>query len=324
MKRDLSTSSALLSAIAITAVFALSGCASSLGASEQMSDSGVISQNDRALSSESDSAGAPSVGGNAGLDFVDGTIAYDREVITTGSVTITAAEPIEAADEAIRITSAAGGRVDARTERAPIDGDQGSATLTLRLPSATLTASIDKFKELGEVESISLASLDVTSESQDLDARITALDASVERLLILLVKAKDTDTLISLETAISDRQAQLESLESQRRYLADQVSLSTIELVLISEADAPVDEPVNFWTGLTTGWSSLVVAASGLLILVGVLLPWIVVAGVITAIVVAIVRSRRRRHTQSVPATPVEEVQPAATAPAPAAKSAKK
>ena len=294
MRHSRPASTAVLSTLALVLGFTLIGCSTAAGSDESaLSPDAAYSQSD---ADSAESGGAVAFEDTGDLNGVD--TADARQVITTGSVTITAEEPIEAADAAIRITAAAGGRVDARTERAPLNGYQGGATLTLRLPSATLTASIDKFKELGEVEDISLASLDVTTESRDLDARITALDASVERLLALLVKATDTDTLIKLETAISDRQAELESLESQRRYLADQVSLSTIELVLISESDAPVDEPVNFWTGLSTGWDSLVAAGSGLLIVVGVLLPWLVVAAIITAAIFAIVRFRQRRSRQ--------------------------
>lgn len=294
MKRSVKATATLVPAFVLALGLALSGCS----AASMMSDAEYVSEESGAASEQSlaDSGGGDFASQELAFEDSDGVtaVADNREVITTGSATITAEEPIEAADEAIRITAAAGGRVDARTEQAPVNGDKGSATLTLRLPSATLTATIDKLKKLGDVEHISLESLDVTTEARDIDARITALEAANDRLLALLSKATDTKSLIELETAVSERQAELESLKSQRRYLSDQVSLSTIELRLISEADAPVDEPVNFWTGLSTGWNSLVAAGSGLLIVLGVLLPWLVVGGIITAVIIAIVRARKR------------------------------
>jgi hypothetical protein len=144
------------------------------------------------------------------------------------------------------------------------------------------------------VQEISLNSNDVTMATQDLDARITALSASVDRLLALLATATDTDTLIQLETAISDRQAQLESLQSERRYYADQVALSTITLSLVSTADAPVKEPDTFVTGLITGWNAFVAFFAGLLVVAGVLLPWLVLAGLITALTLWIVKRSKR------------------------------
>ena len=230
----------------------------------------------------------------------DTTTSTDRQVITTGWVTVTVDEPMDAAAAAIKITEQVGGRVDGRTEYAPINGDKGSATLTLRLPAATLNATLDKFKELGTVQEISLSAQDVTMTTQDLDARIKAMSASIERLLALLEKASDTDTLITLETAISDRQAQLESMQSEQRYYADQVSLSTVTLNLVSVADAPVVEPNNFFTGVVAGWNAFVGFFSGLLVVFGLLIPWIALAGVITAIVLLIVKRREKK-----PAPPV-------------------
>lgn len=233
--------------------------------------------------------------------LTEGGIAYDatiadtgRDVITTGYMTVTVKSPDEASTDAIRITESVGGRVDGRSEYAPRDGDRGSATLTLRIPASELTVTLDKFKELGTLQEVSTNSNDVTMESRDLEARITALDASVDRLLALLTKAEDTDTLIQLETAISGRQGELESLKSQKRYFDDQVAMSTLTLSLVSVADAPSIEPDDFFAGIVTGWNSFVAFFAGLLVLVGVLVPWLVFGAIIAGIVVLIVRSKRR------------------------------
>ncbi len=261
----------------------------------------------------SDSASEPQTGGGGAPAFDSGVVTdealtsgVDRQVITTGWVTIVVEDPRDAASDAIRITEAAGGRVDGRSEYAPVEGDKGSATLTLRLPSDDLTETLDKLGELGDVREISLNSSDVTMVTQDLDARITALSASVDRLLVLLASATDTDTLITLETAISDRQAQLESLESERRYYADQVSLSTISLNLVTVADVPVETPDTFLSGLEAGWNAFIGFFAGLFVALGVLLPWLVFAGIITAIVIWIIK--RKQAKAELPAPVVEQV----------------
>jgi hypothetical protein len=220
----------------------------------------------------------------------------DRQVVTTGWVTITVDQPLDAATDAVRIAEAAGGRVDGRTEYAPVDGDQGSASLTLRLPAATLTATLEGLKKLGTVQEVSLNSADVTMESQDLDARISALSTSVDRLLALLATATDTDSLIQLETALSDRQGQLESLVSQRRYLSDQIALSTVTLNLQSVDTTPAPDPGSFFDGLTIGWNSLVALFAGLVVVAGVVLPWLILPGAIAVIVAVVVRHNRARR----------------------------
>ena len=280
----------IIPAVLLVAAISLSGCAAS-GSPDESSYTGA---GQGVMLEPAQDSGPPLITQESAA-AADGSV--DRQVITSGYVTITSEEPISAATEATRIVESIGGRVDSRTEYAPIDGDKGSATLTLRLPADKLTATLEKLKTLGELREVSLSSSDVTMETQDLDARITALRASVDRLVALLATATDTDVLIKLETAISERQGNLESLESQRRYLADQVSLSTITLNLVSKADAPVVTPDSFWSGLQTGWDAFVGFFAGLLVALGVLLPWIALAGVITFLIIFFLRRRAKAVT---------------------------
>jgi hypothetical protein len=274
----------------VLATLALSGCSA---ASYDSSGGG------------NDSVGvAPQPQAVEGERVAEDTATADRQVIVTGWMTVTVDEPLDAASEAARIAESVGGRVDGRQETAPVDGDRGSATLTLRLPADTLNDTLEKLKALGTVQEVSLNSSDVTMVTQDLDARIDALRASIDRLLALMSTATDTESLITLETAISDRQAQLESLEAERRYYSDQVSLSTLTLNLISPADTPASQPLTFLDGIVAGWNAFVAFFAGLLVVLGVLIPWIVLAGIITAIVLLLVRWRTKRRSAAASLTP--------------------
>lgn len=286
----------LLPSVLILAAITLAGCstASFGGASDESAGSAAQS--------------APEfTGGDAAVDLSSETSAVDRQIVTTGYATITVDEPADAATEVATLVERAGGRVDSRTEFAPDDdgnGDRGRAELVLRIPATALTPTIDALKKLGDVQEISLSSDDVTAESQDLDARITALRESVDRLVSLLATAKDTKVLIELETAISERQGNLESMEAQQRLLADQVAMSTVSLTLVSTADAPAEEPDTFWSGLGTGWSSLITFFSGVLVVAGVLLPWIVLLGLIGLVArVLVLRALRKRQSAAAAAS---------------------
>ena len=280
-------------------LLALAGCSASSGSADlPTTDSGgsyAESGGELVVPSGEDSSRAEA----GGLVTGEGTTASDtdgRQIVTSGYMTITAEQPVEAAGTAVEIVERAGGRVDARQEYAPRDGDLGSATLTVRIPSARLTATLDDLRALGETDEVSLESTDVTVESQDLDARITALAASIDRLTGLVATAGTTKDLIELETAISSRQGELESLEAQRRGLRDQVSLSTVQLTLRSEAAAPLTQqvPGDFLSGLGAGWGAFVAFWSGLLVVTGVVLPWVVFLGIAAVVVILIVRRRRR------------------------------
>ncbi len=250
------------------------------------------------MSSDVGGGEQPFDGAERDLDSAAQAPQGSQQYVTTGSLLITAVEPLEAADEATQIVNEVGGRVDARTERAPTERDAGRAELTLRIPSAELSATIERLNELGDPEELALTSDNVTRQVQDLESRIDALRTSTDRLIDLLATAEDTEVLLKIEAALTERQAELESLEGRQRVLADQVSLSTLKLTLQSEKAATPEEPVTFVDGLVAGWMSLVAFGSAALVVIGALLPWAVALGVVGLIVFAIVRTSLRRRAR--------------------------
>ena len=72
-------------------------------------------------------------------------------------------------------------------------------------------------------------------------------------------------------------------------------SLPFTALDQFADFTAPVAEPDNFFSGLLTGWNAFVAFFAGLLVALGVLLPWLVFLGIIAVIVIAIVKRRMVR-----------------------------
>ena len=216
-----------------------------------------------------------------------------RDVVTTGTVKLTADDPVATGDKAVDFVESAGGRVDARTETAATDDSPGSATLQLRIPAAQLTSVLQNIKGLGTVNRVKLSATDVTAETADLDARINALDASVTRLVALLKSASNTRVLIELESAISSRQGELDSLTAQRRLLSDQVAMSSISLAISSVADAPLARPASFGDAVGAGFASFGGFLMTVVLMFGYALPWLVLVAL--AAVALLVVSRRRR-----------------------------
>jgi hypothetical protein len=219
-----------------------------------------------------------------------------RQVVTTGTVVIRAANPITAADRAASITDAAGGRVDDRNQSAATRDSTAHATLTLRIPSSRLTPTLAALKKIGTEESITISTDDVTTKSEDLGARITALQTSITRLLALEARATSTADVITLESDIASRQGDLESLTAQQRYLNDQISMSTITLNLIAPSAAIVKPgPPSPLTAFISGLSGFGLFFNWLLLVLLYLLPWLVLGGVVWVGIVVLVRWRRRR-----------------------------
>jgi hypothetical protein len=289
----------LIVPVLVIAALTLAGCSSAASSSAPaLSSRGGSTQSEVLSPGAAGSSAAPA--NNAA------SATADRSVVVTGTVTVTAARPLDAADRAIAIVEAVGGRIDGRTETAATSGDAGSATLVLRIPAAKLTPTLDALKKLGRADQVQIDASDVTAQTQDLGARIDALRASITRLLQLESTATDTTNLIAIETAVSDRQGELESLEAQQRGLDDQISMSTITLDLRSAAAAPPVKPANFLSGLSTGWAAFIGFWAGALVVLGVLLPWLALAGLGVAGVLLVRRAIRRRGTRSLtPPAPI-------------------
>jgi uncharacterized coiled-coil protein SlyX len=288
MRRNARTTA--LGTALLAAALLLAGCSAAVQSS---GDSGAVTDEQGGGAPM-----APEMGGDVASDGDAQSVSeesLERDVIVTGSMTVTADDPIAAARDAVRLVESAGGRVDGRTEYAPANGDAGSASLLLRIPADKLQGVLDDLAELGRADEISTSTSDVTVLVTDLESRIETQRGIIDRLNTMFAQAKTIDDLITLETTIAQHQATLEDLEAQQRSVSDQVALSTISLYLRSEAEAPTQEPMDFLSGLSAGWSAFVAFFSGLLVALGVLLPWLVAAALISAVIVLIVRRNRRR-----------------------------
>jgi hypothetical protein len=277
----------------LVAALLLAGCTSGSGGAESAEGGPAPAQG--AAGGEAGAGDAPAGGDSAAGGGSGGEA--DRQVVTVMDATVVVEDPTAAADQVVRLAESAGGRVDQRRQRAA--GAEGtdslpSAWLTVRVPAAELTTVLEDLRKVGEVRELDEATTDVTTATRDLDSRIKALQTSVDRLLVIMADAKDTAALLATESEISERQAELESLQSERAHLADQVSMSTLRVDLVAK-DAPVVvEARGFLGGLRTGWDALVTTVDGVLVALGVLLPWLVVIGVPLGIAYVLRRRRRK------------------------------
>lgn len=302
MRRRIAPRTAAFASAALAVTLLLAGCGAS-GGSDASSEAGGSSG---ALPSEVDSGGGSSSGDVASGASAEGAEALgnelatgDRDVIVTGYLDLTVEDPTESAATVAEIVGKAGGRIDARSEQPGTDYQDASASITARVPSNRLDATLADLEAIGTVSSLSLESADVTQQTTDLEARISSLSAAADRLRQLLASAESTKDLINVESALSEREAELESLTAQRDYLADQVSLSTITITLSTDAPVLASGPDSFWDGLLAGMQSLFGFFAGALVVLGVLLPWLVLLALLAAIALLIVRSRRRRRVRS-------------------------
>ncbi|EHB58384.1 hypothetical protein MycrhDRAFT_0820 [Mycolicibacterium rhodesiae JS60] len=240
-------------------------------------------------------------------DAPNDTTTVKRDVVKTASMSISVADPAEAADKAAVLVAGVDGRVDSRSEDAGSGTARARASVVLRVPAVKLDETMRELKTLGTVEHVEVTSEDVTAQRVDLDARIKALQTSVDRLLGIMRDAKDPDALIKAEGALSERQAELDSLRAQREALGDRIDYSTVNVIFLAEkigGPAPT-EYRGFVGQIERGWDGLVSVVGNLVLLFGLMLPWLAVLAVIGAIGYGIVRLAGARKPEPTPPQPV-------------------
>lgn len=248
-------------AAATLSLVTLSGCAAT--SQDSSTDGGWFSYG------ETPTTGAATDGGS------ESSYGPDRSVITTASVFLTGDDPAAVADAVANRARAEGGKIDGRSASSDDEGNVTWISLTVRVPSDVIDSFLTDLNGIATVHNLQQNSTDVTLVVTDYAARIAALESSIARFLVLEKAAKTTQDLIDIETALADRQAQLEQLQSEMRYYSDQIALSTvqIEIGLPDSATDPI--PDDFWGGVVAGWNALVAFFGGTLIAFGVSIPWL-------------------------------------------------
>ena len=165
------------------------------------------------------------------------------------------------------------------------------------IPADKFSKTLEDVSHVGTEESRQVSTQDVTANVVDLAARIQAQQASVDRVRALLAKAQTIGEVTSVESELSRREADLESLQGQKRSLDDLTALSTIAVTLLGKAAAKPAPPQaaqgGFLAGLKSGWKAFTASIKVILTVLGALLPFAVVLGVPVWLVLWWLRRRR-------------------------------
>jgi len=179
--------------------------------------------------------------------------------------------------------------------------------LELRVPSKYFDAAMNELSTLpgSTLVDRSRTSEDVSTQVIDNNTRVRSQKLSLARVQQLLARASTLNQIIMIESQLSQRQADLESLEQQQKFLADQTAMSTINLYLEvpgNKAGKDKDDD-GFLSGLSAGWDHLGSSTTAVLTGIGAVLPFAVVLGLIGFPLWTIWRRRAPKATpEAVPA----------------------
>ncbi len=270
------------------------------------------------------------VGSAAGRGLPDvgaGVQAADRQVVHTATVTLNVAvnstNKGAAADQQVvqAAVNAAFVRVSAIATGAgyvsAANGSGATMSVTLRVPVSGYEAAMDALQDIAPIVSRQESTDDVTAQMIDISSRMQTMTASVNRVRALLSKADKIGDVIAIESELTGREADLESLQRQQAALAGQTSLSTITVVLQGSITGvkkvlpppPPAERSGFLGGLANGWDAVRHVGHAGLTVVGTLIPFLPVVAIIVGAGL-ILRRRVRRPTVPTLAAPAGDPHP--------------
>lgn len=222
-----------------------------------------------------------------------------QAIISKGTVALETKDVAKARTQVQHVTDKYSGRITEQETGTDKDGRPGHSRMVLRIPSDSFDEAMAELEKLGKLVDSSTTATDVTTEVIDTDVRVRNARTSIERIRALLSRAEKIGDVISIESELANREAELNSLLAQQAYLADQTSMSTITVSISRDGEAPrKDKDGGFIPGLKAGWGALAAVGTWLATGAGAVIPWVPVIALVG--VPLWLLARRRRATPAV------------------------
>lgn len=189
--------------------------------------------------------------------------------------------------------------VSGKSIRASYDSTR-SASYTARIPADRLDEFVTEVSNISNVLNKNESVDDVTLNYVDLESKKNTLKIEQERLTSLLEQADSIETIVALESRLTEIRYQLESMESQLRTYDNLVDYATV-YISVQEVDrvTPV-APQSSWEKMTDGFvNSVYQIGRGLKnFVIGfvIALPYLVLWGIIILIFILIVKGIIKRN----------------------------
>ena len=240
----------------------------------------------------------------------DSVADYTAKIIYTASVSIETTE----SDKAVAALESQVQKIGGFVESSNVTGDtqynsDGTTSIvnrwayyTVRIPCEQFEAFLHETEGFGNVISTSRDAQNVTSAYTDYEARLSSLNTQEERLLDMLAKSEDVETLIALEQRLSDVRYEIESIERSLRNYDMQIRYSTVELDLREVEVYTPTVPVRRTFGqklsdsLSDGWTGFARGMQNVILGLASALPALVLLAVIVIVVIVLVKNARKKR----------------------------
>ena len=264
---------------------------------------------------ESDAMPAPEPespeGGYGGMNGSYGGVPANAKIIYTADMSLETKVFDEAQQALEDVVNELGGYFESRSVNQ--GGHYRSLDCTVRVPVKNFITFLDRAGETAHVTNRSEYLEDVSEAYYDQEARLATQRIKLERLQELLGKAENMADIITIESAISETELQIEYLTGSLRQYDSQINYSTVSIYLREVYRLSTDEeaPVTFGDRIASAFSSGL--SSGVANLddfaIFVARNWLSLLILIAVIAAAVLffRRRRSRKKMAAPPLPVEK-----------------
>ncbi|MBT2457050.1 DUF4349 domain-containing protein [Streptomyces sp. ISL-86] len=279
-------SAAALAALSLAGALALAGCGSGADNARSAADQAAAKPQEAAAAPAQDKSGAGAAAPPAASKEGQQQAAVRPHIIRTATLGIETADAQKALAAARTAAEGAGGYVGNESTRRGENGRMTS-TVTLRVPGDRFDAVLGAMEGSGKLLNRKVEAQDVTEKVADVDSRVKSQQASVARVREMMDKASALSDVVMLESELSRRQSDLESLLAQQTALKDQTSLGTITMEVSEPAPEPVapkeekEKKPAFMDALRGGWGAFSTVVRILTLAVGAVLPFALTAGLV-------------------------------------------
>ncbi len=304
----MSTLRALAAAATVATLALLAGCSGASSASRADSEpAGGVAED----SSYSKADGNPEAA-SAPAGQPDTTLT--PKLARTAQVSLTVTDVEGAAVKLRSLAASVNGQVTAENLVTETDAEAKqrlTSVMVISVPAEALDSTLEQLKSIGTVTNRVISSEDVTTQVADVDSRVRTLNDSIARLRELWRKAGSVRELSELESQITDRISERDSLVAQQRALAGRVANSPVTISLTTPEPPSELETTGFLGGLLAGWNALVASSRVLMTVIGAVLPFAAAAAIVV-VPLAVWRRRVRARTRDAAAPEVDVTPPAA------------
>lgn len=197
-------------------------------------------------------------------------------------------------------------------------GDYQYATIRMGVPSEAFESTLKYLRAMAvQVLNEEASGQDVSAEYNDLQSRLTNLEATAARVRAFLDEAKTVEESLKINQTLSDLEGQIEQVKGQMKFYETRSAFSTIEVSLSpvlptatptpTPTQTPTPTPTPGWNpGATVknasqvGVNVLKAVVDFLIWIVLVLWPFLLIAGIVLWIILA----RRKKQSKTAPPPP--------------------